>query len=367
MNRILGRREWLKNGAVAAAFPLMRVPRVRPAVDPQGKDEIWLDENENPFGIPPRAEAAMAGSIRLSNRYPEDAYTELRKLISEREGVPENHILLGAGSTEILSLAVIVHGSSGRGVLMADPGYFDFRNYATNTKSKLTLVPLNDRYEHDLAAFDRRVTRNTGLVYICNPNNPTGTIVAGAALRDFCSEASRRSLVLVDEAYFELADDPRHASMIDLVKKGANLVVTRTFSKIYGLAGLRIGYGIGRPEVIESLGKVQTNFAPVSSLSLQAAVAGYRDAEFVQSCKRRFAESKSFFCSELEKLQYPYVRSQASFVIFQVAGKPREVSDGLAKQHIHVRPFEFFGRGWIRASMGTMQEMRILTAALRKR
>jgi histidinol-phosphate aminotransferase len=364
----MDRRHWLKRSAlVTAGLPLMRVPRPRTiGTSPEAiEGAVWLDENENPFGISAKADRAIIQSTSISNRYPEDDGPELRKLIAGREGIPENHILIGAGSTEILSLAVILYGRDGKQVLMADPGYFDFRNYAVRLKAKLVSVPLNDHYAHDLPGFESRMSRNTSLVYICNPNNPTGTIADGSALRDFCEAASRRSIVLVDEAYHELVEDPRHASMLDLVKKGRNVIVTRTFSKIYGLAGLRIGYGLAGPELIDNLRRVQTNFAPVSALSLAAATASYTDAEYVQSCRQKFAQAKAFFCAELGKMQYSFVPSQTNFVIFQVKVKAKELSDRLKEKKIYVRPFEFFDRNWIRASIGTMQEMQTLADALR--
>jgi histidinol-phosphate aminotransferase len=364
----MDRREWFRSSAMAAAAWAASRERLYSAtgLNPANADTIFLDQNENPYGISEKAKKAVVDAIRIANRYPGDETAELRDLIAGREGVPKNQVVLGAGSTEIFSLAGLIYGADGKEILLAEPTYFGFKSYVERLKGKLNLVPVNDRWEHDLDEMARRFTGKVSLVYICNPNNPTGTIVDSGKLRDFCENAARQAMVFVDEAYNDLVEDPRYASMIDLVKKGSNVMVSRTFSKIHGLAGMRVGYGIARPEVIERFRRIQTNFAPLSQLSIAAAKASYTDTEYLSFCKQRNAEARSSFYKLLDKLGRKSIpSSQTNFVIFQIDGKPDAFVEDFRKKHnIILRPFEFLGRNWVRVSMGTTEEMSKLADAM---
>ncbi|MFB3854658.1 MAG: histidinol-phosphate transaminase [Vicinamibacterales bacterium] len=318
---------------------------------------LLLNQNENPYGISEAAEQAIVDALGWAHRYPAESYEKLRNAIAERESVTKEHVILGAGSAEILSLATLSYGSEGKEVVAADPGYFDFVDFVRSARGKLQSVAVDADHRHDLSAMERRCGRGTGLVYVCNPHNPTGTIVPGGRLREFCQEVARQAVVAVDEAYFELVDDPSHASMIDQVRAGRKVIVTRTFSKVYGLAGLRIGYGIAPPEVVASLRRIQTNFAPISELSLAAALASYRDTAFVERYKRNNLEVKARFCGLLDRLHYSWIPSQTNFVLFQVRRPSTAFAQELRARSILVRPYEFGGRQWIRASIGLQEEM----------
>ncbi len=345
MTVTMDRRQWLRSSAVAAAWAAAR-PRLHAGSDPAAAETIYLDQNENPYGISAKAREAIVDAIKTANRYPGDETAELRDRIAEREGVPKNCVVLGAGSTEIFSLAALLYGAEGKEVLLAEPTYFGFKSYVERVKGKLNSVPVNERWEHDLNEMERRFTDNVRLVYVCNPNNPTGTIVDGSQLRDFCENLARRALVFVDEAYVDLVEDRRYASMMDLVRRGSNVMVARTFSKIHGLAGMRVGYGIARPEVIEQFRRLQTNFAPLSQLSIAAARASYVDTEYIALCKQRNAEARASFYKLLDKLGYKYIpSSQTNFVIFEIDGKPDAfVKDFQQRHNIVLRPFELLGR-----------------------
>lgn len=368
MTVTLDRRQWLRSTAIAAAWAAAR-PRLYAGPNTAPAETIYLDQNENPYGISEKARQAIVDAIKLANRYPGDETAELRDLIAEREGVPKNQVVLGAGSTEIFSLAALLYGADGKEVLLAEPTYFGFKSYVEKVKGKLNLVPVNERWEHDLDEMARRFTHSVRLVYVCNPNNPTGTIVDGGRLRDFCETLSRSAMVFVDEAYSDLVEDKRYASMIELVKRGANVMVARTFSKIHGLAGMRVGYGIARPEVIEQFRRIQTNFAPLSQVSIAAAKASYLDTEYVALCKQRNAEARASFYRLLAKLGYQSIpSSQTNFVIFRIDGKADAfVKDFQQKHNILLRPFEFLGKNWVRVSMGTTEEMAKLADALQRR
>jgi len=371
MGLCLNRRQWLRTSGLAAAglltspdLTFFRKHAFDPHLHSELRELIRLNNNENPYGISPRAREAVLGSIRLSNRYPHEKYHELKELIARREKISPDNIILGAGSTEVMT--TLIHFCKVRGeVLAADPTYFDFVYYAKISDFPLQQVPLTANYEHDLKAMEKQISPKTSLIYICNPNNPTGSITPGDKLLPFCERASQKALVVVDEAYHEYVEDSSYASMIDLVKKGKNAVVTRTFSKIFGLAGLRIGYGMARPDIIESLERIERNFAPVSNLSLKAAIASYKDIEFCRFVRQKNKDVKSYLYEELDKLGLYCVPSETNFVLFRVSQdgekmvkefEKRNVKE-FEKRNILIRSFVFHGSHWIRVSLGTKEEM----------
>lgn len=366
----LNRRQWLKTSAIAAAglisgsnFPACRKDTFSPQTSSSGEDSIRLNSNESPYGISENARQAIINSIGRSNRYPHRHYFELEELIAEKENISPDNIFLGAGSTEVMTTLIHLHGVKGE-TLVADPTYFDFIWYAKRVNCPLQSIPLNDNFEHDLQAMEQRINPKTSLIYICNPNNPTGSITPGDKLRSFCERASQRSLVVVDEAYHEYVEDAVYASMLDLVKEGRNVVVTRTFSKIFGMAGLRVGYGMARPDIVEDLERIERNFAPVSWLSLKAAVECYKNVEFTQYAKRKNKEARSYLYNELERLGLFYVPSHTNFVLIKVNQDSREMSKKFEARNILIRAFEFSGNYWIRVSLGTMEEMQTFASAL---
>ncbi|MFC1557600.1 aminotransferase class I/II-fold pyridoxal phosphate-dependent enzyme, partial [candidate division KSB1 bacterium] len=180
----------------------------------------------------------------------------------------------------------------------------------------------------------------------------------------FCEEASKQCLVLVDEAYNELVEDPKYRSMMDLVRKGDNVMVLRTFSKIHGLAGMRMGYGIAKPDIISEFRRVQTNFAPNSQATLAAAIASYQDTEFLEFSKKKNLEAKEFFYTTLEGHGYSYIPSHTNFVIFEIDEEARTFVNTFREHNIYLRPFEFSGKHWCRCSMGTAEEMQALSDSM---
>jgi histidinol-phosphate aminotransferase len=363
---MMNRRHWLGRSALAAAaMALTRVP-ARPASARLGGQLIKLDQNENPYGISQQAQQAIAAAMQSANRYPHSELMALRDLIAEREKVPRNCVVLTAGSTEILSRACLLFGADGKEVLLAEPTYASFSGHVERLNGALLRVPVNDLWAIDLDQLAGRLTRNTSLVYICNPNNPTGTMVDPARLRHFCENSVGKAIVVVDEAYYELAEDSRRASMVDLVLKGANVIVTRTFSKLYGLAGLRVGYGIAKPELTAQLQRFQSNLSPLSQLSLTAARAAYADADYVALCREGNAQARAGFYKTLDKLgQGTIPGSQTNFVTFESKGGADRLVASLRRDYsISARPFQFLGKSWVRVSLGTPEEMSRLSVAL---
>lgn len=326
-------------------------------------DIIMLHNNESPFGISPNARDAITDSIHLSNRYPHGYYPDLKDLIAERENIPPDHIILGAGSTDVM--VTLIHFSKSDGeIMVGNPTYFDFIFYATRSRCRLKSVRLNHKYEHDLEAMEKQISPKTNLIYICNPNNPTGSITPKDKLQQFCEQASERALVVVDEAYHEYVEDEAYSSMVSLVLQGKNVIITRTFSKIFGLAGLRIGYGIAHPDTIEKLNTLSRNFAPVSWLSLRAAIASYQDRSFIQKTKEKNKQMRQYLSRELEKSGLACIPSHTNFVLFEIDRDARALAKKLEEMKILVRPFGFHGSQWIRVSCGTKEELKTFVSAL---
>lgn len=372
MGTQMNRRQWIKRSA-AAATGLLVAPefiacRRRSEFfrsSPEWQKVILLDNNESPYGMPPEAMKAVLDSLARANRYPHKNYSELTALVAEREGLPEDHVILGAGSTEVMNLAILSYGVQGE-ILTADPTYFDFIFYSEQAKCPILRVPVDERYELDLETMIGQMSKDTSLVYVCNPNNPTGTIVNRDKLRAFCAEASKKALVVVDEAYHEYVEDKTYASMVSLVREGMNVAVTRTFSKIYGLAGLRVGYGMARPDILRNLERVQMNFASVAYASLRAAIAAYGAAAFTSSVREKNRAARAYMERELRRLGYPCLPSQTNFSLFQVTRNSKGMAADLERHGILVRPFHFAGKNWIRVSVGTEGEIQAFISALEK-
>lgn len=371
MSMSLTRRQWLlQTGAAAAGLALGRssapadfVSLSCPLVD--GEVRARLNSNENPYGPSERARRAMIEAFDEGCRYPWRQYNALEELIARKEGVSPEHVVLGAGSHEILRLAGTAYGLQGGEALIPHPTFEGMENYAASVGAYVHRVPLTENFELDLEAMDRRITQAVRLVFVCNPNNPTGTIVAGDRLREFCQTVARRAVVLVDEAYHDYVEAPEYSSMIDLVRHGHNVIVSRTFSKIHGLAGLRVGYGLARPDIAARLRQFRTAHS-VNILGLRAAMASYQDIEFQAFSRRKNAEARSYLYRVLDEMGYRYLPSHTNFVFFRLGPAAATVREALPKRGVLVgRPFPPY-LDWCRVSLGTMDEMKMFAAALRE-
>lgn len=368
------RRQMLMNtGAVAAGLTLGRATAraewiassTLPLDEEKVKVRARLHNNENPFGPSEKARRAMTDAFNEGCRYPGGQNKKLEELIAKKEGLPADQVILGAGSGEILRMAAMAYGPQGGELLTAHPTYEGLESAARTIGAFVHRVPLNKNFEHDLDAMDRRTTQAVRLVFVCNPNNPTGTIVPGDRLRTFCKEVSKRSIVLVDEAYHDYVDAPQYSSMIDLAREGHNVIISRTFSKIHGMAGLRVGYGFARSDIVARLRQFRNQ---INVLGLAAATASYQDPEFQGLSRKRNAEARSYLYKVLDELRYRYIPSHANFVFFHL-GKDAQAQafrDAMEKRGILVgRVFQPYTE-WARVSTGTMDEMKIFATALRE-
>lgn len=365
----LDRRTWLKSaGAALAGLSLApRLPRAaEPGVAvpaPPSTTPVKLSLNENPFGPAPEAIAAMQAHAAQVFRYPSAEGRALVKAIAAKEGVRPEQIVLGAGSGEVLEAFAAGVGAPGGEVVAAMPTYGQLLQAMERKGVRRVEVPLNAELQHDLEAMAAAITPATQCVYVCNPNNPTGTLVDPDQLKAFLIEAAKTTPVFVDEAYLECADDFSRHTMAGLVRAGHNVTVSRTFSKIYGLAGQRIGYGIVPAETARTLRGAMaggTNY-----LALVAAQASLEAVNYQENTRLRIKAGRDALMAVLKQLGCRCAVPQGNFVFFQ-SGRPiTEFRSAMAAAGVIVgRPFPPY-LDWCRITIGTPEEMAVAHAALR--
>lgn len=344
-----------------AALGVLR-PTWTAAAESGARPIIRIAFNENPDGPSPAARQAISAGVRVANRYVMDELEELERAIAQREGVAPAEIVLGSGSGEVLAMAGAAFGLGKGGIISADNTFDILPNYAATIGARLIQVPLTETFHHDLDAMASKLSTDTSLVYVCNPNNPTGTLLETAKLCAFCEEVSHHATVLVDEAYLDYEPN-LSGSMIDLVRRGKNVIVTRTFSKIYGMAGMRIGYGLAPQPIAQRLKQLRMSW--INHLSVRAALASFREPEFVKRSRERNAAARQAFCVALRKQDIRFVPSHTNFIYVYAGPKNRNLPMVLLAKGILIRRN---GRpltdDWARFSVGTMSEMQATAEAL---
>jgi histidinol-phosphate aminotransferase len=332
--------------------------------DPKLKARLFA--NENPFGPSPKAKQAIRDSIDRSYLYAIRELDSITDKLAEYEGLKPEQFLLNSGSSAILVAAALQYSKKGN-IVSGNPTYEDLLKNAERMGGKVQRVSLTPEYAYDLDAMESAIDETTSLVYICNPNNPTGTIVDDAKLKAFCERVTKKTTVFVDEAYIDYAKDPKATSVVSLIKNGnPNLIVARTFSKLYGMAGLRFGYAMGNPEIIQSLSGYTSGPFNISCASLAAANASFQDEPYIKEVLEKTNISKNFLYETLKKEGYTYVPSSANFVIFPVRKDSKEFAEGMDKMGVGLRSWRFAGKDWCRISIGTLEEMKVFAAALPK-
>lgn len=348
----MNRRDWLRLSAAGAALPFIPSFATRRSNNP-----IRLHSNENPYAPAQSARTAMREAFSETNLYAERAtHRSLESMIAAREGLRPEHVVLGAGSTEVLRMAAMAYGLSGGEVVTGYPTYEGMEESAKSIEARVHRVPLKTDKSLDLSAMDMRTTKDVKLVFICNPNNPTGSICDKEELNDFCMEVSKRCAILVDEAYYELVDHPRYSSAVPLVKAGANIIVSRTFSKVYGLAGLRVGYALARPDIAARLRTYRTPMA-VNIMGLRAAIASLNDERFLHYSKIQLETGRNQITAALRDWGHEVVESHTNFVFFHLGRGIEGFQRSMASHGILVgRPFPPY-LDWCRLSIGNEEEM----------
>ena len=331
---------------------------------------IKLSANENPLGASPRAKEAILNALETIHRYPDGACTILRDALSDFYGLPPDHFAFGNGSDELIHLFGVAYIEPGDGLMMGQPSFVRYEASAQLNRATLQAIPLTPDFRHDLEAMANAITERTKLVYIANPNNPTGTIVSRAELERFLERAPDHVLVILDEAYFEYADHPDYPNGLDYVRAGRNVVVFRTFSKAYGLAGLRIGYAMGNPEFLDPIERVREPFN-VNTLAQVAAAAALHDQAHVAHTRALNREGLNLFSAACERLGLRYVPSYANFLLIEIGERCAQVHQQLLERGILTRTGEVFGMPtYLRVNTGTPEQnarfVEALTDALRE-
>ncbi|OOQ59079.1 pyridoxal phosphate-dependent aminotransferase [Mucilaginibacter pedocola] len=388
MSNSLNRRNWLKSSALMAggvaflsstvsklaAMPVVR--KIRNAntmladeaavMQAPAEMKARLMANENPFGPSAAAKKAIADSLDTGYQYAFNQMFTMKGKIAAYEGVKGNNILMSSGSSPLLLATAMHYSKGGKNIITADPSYDDLPTQAEHFEGKWVKVPLTSEYKIDLDAMEAKVDDNTGLVYICNPNNPTATIVDTEKLKGFCERVSKKTLVFIDEAYIDYLPDPKASSMMDCVKAGQNVVIARTFSKLYGFAGLRFGYIVGQPATINTLSMYTPSWAALSSTTLAAAMASYRETPYLEDALKKTNASKEFLYATLKKEGYTYIPSSANFVMFPLKMDGMKFVGEMSKRGVALRNWKLNGQDWCRISIGRMDEMEAFAAAFKE-
>jgi histidinol-phosphate aminotransferase len=309
-----------------------------------------LASNENPLGPSPKVLEALQKTLPKIGRYPDGGAHNLSQALAKHLAVDPKQILLGHGSNELLVLLGQMVLSPGDEVLFSQGSFLLYPLVAQLFEAKPVEAPAKD-FTHDMREFSRLLTPKTRLVFICNPNNPTGTMIPLSEVEGFLKACPPQVLVVLDEAYFEYVDDPRYFGSMELLKKYPNLVVLRTFSKAYGLAGLRVGYGVAQPELVEIYQKTRQPFN-VNSMAMTAAEAALADPGHMKKAVELNARMRKVLSDGIKALGLRPLPTQSNFVYFEIKKAP-DLYQALLKKGIIVRPM---GPGALRVTTGTETE-----------
>ncbi|EAR01520.1 pyridoxal phosphate-dependent aminotransferase [Maribacter sp. HTCC2170] len=367
--RNLDRRNWLKTVGLSGSFALLGGFDVMAFENSKQflyeGDVARLNANENPYGPSPLVRKTIADNFDVGCRYPFRTLASLVKMIAAKEGVDKNHVVITGGSTEGLKAAGLTFGGFGEGELIAaDPTFQSMLRYAETFGSKVHRVPVNAKMEHDLDAMASKINSKTKLIFICNPNNPTGTLLDRNKLIDFCKSHDKKAVIFSDEAYYDFIMEPDYPSMIELVKAGRNVIVSKTFSKVYGLAGLRVGYLIARPDIATKL--KASVMANTNTLAIEAAKTAIKDDEFYKFSLLNNVEGKTHIYETLDELGLEYIKSHTNFIFFKTGRHINDMLTTFQKEGVLIgRPFPPF-YDWARISTGKMEDVKRFTTALKK-
>ncbi len=327
---------------------------------------IKLASNENPLGPSPKAVAAIKKAVERLNRYPDGSGFYLSQALAQKYEVDPSQIILGNGSNELIELLVrtfIQPGDEtvGDEIMSAEPSFVVYKMITQAAGGTNVIVPCKDM-RHDLEAMAVLMTTKTRIVFIANPNNPTGTMNTRAEMDRFMERVPDHVIVAVDEAYFEYATHADYPDSVDYLKSGKNVIALRTFSKIYGLAGLRIGYGITTAEIAELMNKVRQPFN-TNSLAQVGALAALADRKHVEKSIAANNEGKQFLYQSFDQLGVSYIPTETNFILFETHLDGRELYNALLKTGVIVRPM---GGNRLRVTVGLPEENKRFVAELEK-
>lgn len=305
------------------------------------KRELGLDKivklasNENPFGSSPKVKEAIVSQLDQLAIYPDGAAMELREALADFLGVNGDQLVFGNGSDELLMLTSRAYLQPGSNAVMATPTFSVYKTTATIEGAEAIEVPLKDGV-HDLEGILAKINDQTRVVFVCNPNNPSGTFNQQEEIREFLNKVPKTTLVVLDEAYYEYVTDETYPQSLPMLADYPNLLILRTFSKIYGLAALRIGYGIASPDIIDKLNRVREPFN-TNSLAQKAAMAAIQDQEFVRQCRETNAAGREQLYAAFEQMGLFYYRSQGNFILVETGKNGNDVFQALLKKGYIIR------------------------------
>lgn len=329
------------------------------------KKWIKLASNENLLGPSPKAVEAMSQELPTIYLYPDGPCPLLRQALAQKFSLSERMVVISNGADNLILMIANAFVNEGDEVVMADPTFPVYTNVTQIMGGKVIKVKLKD-YTHDLNGMLKKVNRKTKLVFVCNPNNPTGTTVSQESFNQFLYNLPAQVIVILDEAYGDFVEDAFYPNGLDYAKGKRQMIVLRTFSKVYGLAGLRIGYALGREDLVDCLYQVRDPF-PVHRLAQVAAVAALNDREHALRSIQMVYEGKRYLYRELDKMGLPYVPSQANFVLIDFERDSNEIFQALLREGIIIRP----GKTWgyptcARVTIGRMEDNQRFIRALKK-
>jgi histidinol-phosphate aminotransferase len=362
---MLSRRQFFRAAAVSAAvLPfsgelLISAEPQRRGGAPGGHDgQVILNSNENAYGPFPSAMKAMQDGLRYAHRYPDSHYDALWEALAQHHNVKTENIWLGCGSGDVLRMAAEEFTGPGRPLVMAAPSFEELGMYAQRTGAEIVKIPLRASDQaHDLGRMLAAAQGRPSLVYVCNPNNPTASLTPRHEIEQFIKTLPSNATVIIDEAYHHFVTEPSYKTFTDSSLDDPRVIVLRTFSKVYGLAGMRVGYGIGHPQTIEKLGKhyVYDNPNVVGTIG---AISSLADSAGLTAATKRIVDDRSRFFAEAQKRRLKVIPSQANFMMFD-SGKPvRQAIDFFKKQNVLIgRPFPPYDTH-LRISLGLADEMK---------
>ncbi|MFC4232773.1 pyridoxal phosphate-dependent aminotransferase [Parasediminibacterium paludis] len=391
MQTNINRRQWLRNSALLTGG-LSVLPGIFNALSanyyvPQGTSpysdtlseqdivtqfsaekqqlKARLFANENPWGPSPAAKKAIADALATSYQYAFVEEKELSKKVAAVEGVQEEQILMAAGSSPLLQAAAIHFSKNGGTILTCGPTYDDLLRKSKAFGANVVEVPLTSDYKYDLDAIEAKIDSKTSLIYIVNPNNPTGTVLDAAKLKAFCTRVSAKVPIFIDEAYIDYLEDPKGATLIGNVIKGENIIVARTFSKLYGFAGLRVGYIVAQKSMIDILGKYSSEGA-ISAPTIAAAMASFKEQPYCGEIIKNTQASKAYLYGVLKAEGYDYIPSSTNFVMFPIKMDGKKFADEMMKRGVGLRYWKMNGKDYCRLSIGRMDEMEAFAKAFKE-
>ncbi|HEU4837745.1 MAG TPA: aminotransferase class I/II-fold pyridoxal phosphate-dependent enzyme [Pyrinomonadaceae bacterium] len=362
-NQTLSRRSFSKFLAAGAAYAALQ-PRNEVKAARSFANVVRLSSNENPYGPSPAALKAMTDGFSLAWRYPDEYADTLAEDLARLHDVPANNVLLGDGSGEILKLCASAFTSRDKKLVIANPTFEAIARHAGVANAEVVKIDLTSDYSHDLKKM-LGAASGAGLVYICNPNNPTASITSRTEMSEFLAKLSPTTIVLVDEAYHHYVESKDYESVIPLVKQYPNLIVARTFSKIYGMAGLRCGYCVTQTSNITALRKHQI-FDSVNIMAVVAALASLKDTEHIARGRKLNSEVKKSVCAEFDTLGYRYIPSHTNFMMIDLRREVRPVLDALRTRGVEVGRLFPALPNFMRVTIGTNAEMKQFLSTFRE-